>query len=409
MGKERVDRLRGRVRATGCRWPRRSCPPPVKTRWIAALAAAGLPEIEVGSFVPPPPHPADGRHRGDRAPRRAAAARRRSSHSPPTCAAPRTPTPPAPHRISIPVSVSEGHSRANTNRGSMEQVAEVGRIVAWLRTQTRRVEVEGACSTSFGCSIDGVVPEARGGPGGRRDLSAAGRRWRGARRHRGLPPTPRRSAAWSAPCARPSAPSSTACTCMTPWDSAWPTRWRGWTRACATSTRLPRRPRRLPVRAGRLGQHRHRGPRVHAGEHGLRDRNRHREAGRRPRHPPGRACRTRRCTAPSPAPACPRRFASRPEKVRAAAHGRARPGAAARSTASRSSSSCTWSWVRPAAWCSPTWAPTWSRSSRRPAGDNTRRLERFGGGVLRHGQPQQAQPDGRPQDAGRHGPGEARC
>ena len=65
------------------------------------------------------------------------------------------------HRVSVPVSVSEGHSRANLNRGPEEQVAEVGRIVAWARAQARPMEVEAACSTAFGCSIDGVVPTAR--------------------------------------------------------------------------------------------------------------------------------------------------------------------------------------------------------------------------------------------------------
>jgi hydroxymethylglutaryl-CoA lyase len=64
------------------------------------------------------------------------------------------------HRVSIPVSVSEGHSRANLNRTPDEQIAEVGRIVDWVRAQPRAIEVEAACSTAFGCSIDGVVPEA---------------------------------------------------------------------------------------------------------------------------------------------------------------------------------------------------------------------------------------------------------
>jgi hydroxymethylglutaryl-CoA lyase len=42
----------------------------------------------------------------------------------------------------------------------MEQVAEVARIVAWVRAQDRRMEVQAACATAFGCSIDGVVPQA---------------------------------------------------------------------------------------------------------------------------------------------------------------------------------------------------------------------------------------------------------
>ena len=50
------------------------------------------------------------------------------------------------HRISIPVSVSEGHSRANLNRSPAEQVAEVARIVAWAAAQPRKVAIATACS-----------------------------------------------------------------------------------------------------------------------------------------------------------------------------------------------------------------------------------------------------------------------
>ncbi len=132
-------------------------PTAIKIRWIDALAEAGLPEIEVGSFVSPRliPQMADTgeivRHavtlpnvlivalapnlRGAQAAYEAGA-----------------------HRITIPVSVSEGHSQANLNRTPAEQVAEVAAIVAWVRAQARPMEVEGACSTAFGCSFDGVVP-----------------------------------------------------------------------------------------------------------------------------------------------------------------------------------------------------------------------------------------------------------
>ena len=158
MGKERVIVCEVGPR-DGLQMAKAIMPTAVKTRWIAALAASGLPEIEVGSFVPPRliPQMADTAEIVRRAvllPRVvivALAPNLRGAQDAYAAGA---------HRISIPVSVSEGHSRANTNRSSMEQVAEVGRIVAWLRAQPRHVEVEGACSTSFGCSIDGVVPEA---------------------------------------------------------------------------------------------------------------------------------------------------------------------------------------------------------------------------------------------------------
>ena len=45
---------------------KRTMPTASKLRWISALAAAGVREIEVGSFVPPKllPHPAVGLIRG---------------------------------------------------------------------------------------------------------------------------------------------------------------------------------------------------------------------------------------------------------------------------------------------------------------------------------------------------------
>ena len=135
-------------------------PTATKQRWITAMAAAGVAEIEVGSFVSPKliPQMADTgeivRHavtvpgltvvalapnlRGAMAAYEAGA-----------------------HRISIPVSVSEGHSRANLNRSPEEQIAEVGRIIEWLGAQPRKVPVEASCSTAFGCSFDGRVPVAQ--------------------------------------------------------------------------------------------------------------------------------------------------------------------------------------------------------------------------------------------------------
>eukprot|EP01037_Dinobryon_pediforme_P005797 gene5797-5860_t len=134
-------------------------PTPVKTRWIAAMAASGVPEIEVGSFVSPRliPQMAD-----------TAEIVRRAVLLPNVMIVALAPNlrgvqdayAAGAHRISVPVSVSEGHSRANLNRTPAEQVAEVAKIVAWVRTQPRPMEVEAACSTAFGCSIDGSVPTA---------------------------------------------------------------------------------------------------------------------------------------------------------------------------------------------------------------------------------------------------------
>ncbi len=132
-------------------------PTAAKTRWIAAMAAAGVREIEVGSFVPPKliPQMAD-----------TAAVVQAARAIPGLLVAALAPNLKGAQnayaagaaRITVPVSVSEGHSRANTNRSPGEQVAEVGRIAAWLAEQPRKVVLEAGCATAFGCSIDGDVP-----------------------------------------------------------------------------------------------------------------------------------------------------------------------------------------------------------------------------------------------------------
>jgi hydroxymethylglutaryl-CoA lyase len=134
-------------------------PTDIKVQWIRAIAAAGVPDIEVGSFVPPKliPSMAD---TGEvvRAVRDlpcmivALAPNLKGAQLAAEAGA---------RRVSVPVSVSEGHSRANTNRTTAEAIAEVGRIVEWAREEGSGIEVEGACSTAFGCSIDGVVPTRR--------------------------------------------------------------------------------------------------------------------------------------------------------------------------------------------------------------------------------------------------------
>jgi len=134
-------------------------PTATKTRWIAAIAEAGVPEIEVGSFVPARliPQMADTAEIV-----RAAVALPgvRIVALAPNLRGAQNAYEAGAHRISIPVSVSEGHSRANLNRTPGEQVAEVAAIVAWVRAQPRPMEVEGACSTAFGCSLDGAIPTA---------------------------------------------------------------------------------------------------------------------------------------------------------------------------------------------------------------------------------------------------------
>lgn len=129
-----------------------------KCAWIGALAGAGVREIEVGSFVPAKliPQMADTEAVVTFARTLpgltvvALAPNLRGAMAAVAAGA---------HRVSVPVSVSEGHSRANLNRAPDEQVAVVGTILAWMREHAPGVELEVACSTAFGCSIDGAVPQ----------------------------------------------------------------------------------------------------------------------------------------------------------------------------------------------------------------------------------------------------------
>ncbi|WP_158743400.1 hydroxymethylglutaryl-CoA lyase [Acidisphaera sp. L21] len=134
-------------------------PTDAKIAWIAAMAASGVTEIEVGSFVPARviPQMADTDD-----------VVRATTQIPglivtglaPNLRGAQAAYAAGAHRVAVPVSVSDGHSRANLNRTPAEQVAEVARIVEWTRAQPRKMLVAAACSTAFGCSIDGTVPEA---------------------------------------------------------------------------------------------------------------------------------------------------------------------------------------------------------------------------------------------------------
>jgi hydroxymethylglutaryl-CoA lyase len=130
-----------------------------KKSWISALAASGLSEIEVGSFVPAHvlPQLADTAEvvahaltipnltvavlvpnlRGAEAAVKAGA-----------------------HKLTIPFSASETHSLKNVRRTHAQMFDEVREIVALLRAQPQalRPKFEAGLSTAFGCTYEGVVP-----------------------------------------------------------------------------------------------------------------------------------------------------------------------------------------------------------------------------------------------------------
>jgi hydroxymethylglutaryl-CoA lyase len=136
-------------------------PTEAKKRWIAALAACGLREIEVCSFVNPKliAQFADAAEIAAFAmtipgiqvvalvPNLKGAERAAETGV---------------HKISLPISASEAHSKSNVRKTVDEQVDELKRIVA-LRDALpagRKMEVNGGVSTAFGCTLQGEVPQA---------------------------------------------------------------------------------------------------------------------------------------------------------------------------------------------------------------------------------------------------------
>jgi hydroxymethylglutaryl-CoA lyase len=132
-----------------------------KVQWIAAIAAAGVKEIEVGSFVPPRviPQLSDTPEVVEKV--LAAIPGLTVQALAPNLRGVQNAYHAGVHKISIPISVSDGHSMANLNRTPAQSIEMMREIMAWLGAQPRKVPVVAGCSTAFGCSIDGVVPTAK--------------------------------------------------------------------------------------------------------------------------------------------------------------------------------------------------------------------------------------------------------
>ncbi len=131
-----------------------------KREWIAAEAAAGIPEIEVSSFVPPKILPqfrdaeevaASALHlkgllvtalipnlRGAERAFRAGV-----------------------HKINFVLSASESHNRENVRRSTAESLRDFRQIVELRnsRAEWRDIQLCGVVSTAFGCTIEGAVSE----------------------------------------------------------------------------------------------------------------------------------------------------------------------------------------------------------------------------------------------------------
>jgi hydroxymethylglutaryl-CoA lyase len=129
-----------------------------KCRWIDALHAAGVREIEVGSFVPAKllPQLAD-----------TASVVEHALKLPgltvmalvPNLRGAQAALAAGVHKLTIPVSASAAHSLANVRKTREEMVLEVRNIVALRNEVAPWVKIEANMSTAFGCTIQGEVPE----------------------------------------------------------------------------------------------------------------------------------------------------------------------------------------------------------------------------------------------------------
>ncbi|WP_342452427.1 hydroxymethylglutaryl-CoA lyase [Pararoseomonas baculiformis] len=138
----------------------RTMPTQAKICWIRALAAAGLSEIEVGSFVHPKllPQMAD----AETVVRDAVTIPGLSVLAlAPNMKGVMRAVQAGAHRITMPVSASHAHSLANIRMTCEEAIEEVERVCAYRDRLPagQRPEVEIGISTAFGCTIQGVVQE----------------------------------------------------------------------------------------------------------------------------------------------------------------------------------------------------------------------------------------------------------
>ena len=131
-----------------------------KKAWIASMAAAGIEEIEVGSFVPPKLIPAMA-DTGEIVSFALTIKNLKVVALAPNVKGFERAVASGAHKVTFPVSASRAHSLANV-RMTPEQMVEEVRKCVQLRAQlsgTGGPEIEAGVSTAFGCTMQGAVPE----------------------------------------------------------------------------------------------------------------------------------------------------------------------------------------------------------------------------------------------------------
>ena len=130
-------------------------PTEAKKAWIAALAAAGLKEIEVGSFVPAKLIPAMA-DTGEIVSFAKTIPNLKVVALAPNLKGFQRALDAGAHKVTFPVSASRKHSESNVRMTPEQMVEEVRKCAAHPHPG---VEIEGAVSTAFGCTLQGEVPE----------------------------------------------------------------------------------------------------------------------------------------------------------------------------------------------------------------------------------------------------------
>ncbi len=137
-------------------------PTAAKKAWIDAEAAAGVTEIEVGSFVPAKllPQLADTAeivaHARTIPGLTVAVLVPNAKGAEAAIAA-------GAHKLTLPLSVSETHSLANLRRTHEQVLAEAKLIADMVKAvpEAERPHFEGSLSTVFGCTLEGAIPDAQ--------------------------------------------------------------------------------------------------------------------------------------------------------------------------------------------------------------------------------------------------------
>ncbi len=130
-----------------------------KLEWIRREAAAGVPEIEVGSFVPPKllPQMAD---TADVVAGSLTIETLRTTVLVPNLRGAQAGMASGAHQLNFPLSVSEAHSQANLRKSVSEAIGDLANVFTYRREHPEfaHVRIGAGLATAFGCTIAGVVP-----------------------------------------------------------------------------------------------------------------------------------------------------------------------------------------------------------------------------------------------------------